>query len=537
VTDNPNKNEAEASGRELTRRDFLVGSARGVTTVTLVGIPALPAFPAIAVSGRPLITHGVQTGDVTADGAILWSRADRPARMRVEVAATEAFRNARTLSGPAALEDGDFTAKLRLTGLPPGEEVFYRVSFVGLDSDRAVSEPVVGRLRTAPALGQRTRRDVSFVWTGDTAGQGWGINDAWGGMRGYEAMRHTRPDFFLNSGDLIYADGPITAEVKLADGTLWKNRVTDAKSKVAETLAEFRGCYQYNLLDENFRRFLAEVPMLAQWDDHETRNNWFPGQILDDSRYSVKSVDLLAARASRAFRDYVPLSDFPEEPGRVYRKVAYGPLLDVFLLDMRTYRAANSPNAQEEPGPDTALLGPAQLAWLKREMDASRAAWKVIAADMPLGLVVGDGPTRFEAVANGDNGPPRGREWEIADLLAFLKKKDIRNTVWLTADVHYTAAHHYDPARARFTDFLPFWEFVSGPIHAGTFGPNALDATFGPQVRFVRDTGKTPNRPPSDGLQFFGHVKIAADTRVLTVTLKDIAERSLFTIDLPAARR
>jgi len=54
--------------------------------------------------------------------------------------------------------------------------------------------------------------------------------------------------------------------------------------------------------------------------------------------------------------------------------------------------------------------------------------------------------------------------------------------VWLTADVHYTAAHWYDPSAAKFQQFDPFWEFVSGPIHAGTFGPGELDQTFGPQL-------------------------------------------------------
>jgi alkaline phosphatase D len=75
----------------------------------------------------------------------------------------------------------------------------------------------------------------------------------------------------------------------------------------------------------------------------------------------------------------------------------------------------------------------------------------------------------------------------------------VRNVVWLTADVHYTVAHFYDPEMAAFSDFDPFWEFVTGPLHAGTFGPNALDATFGPQVVFSRAADR-PNQPPSDGL-------------------------------------
>ena len=76
-------------------------------------------------------------------------------------------------------------------------------------------------------------------------------------------------------------------------------------------------------------------------------------------------------------------------------------------------------------------------------------------------------------MANGDGGPPLGRELEIADLLRFLRKERVRNVVWITGDVHYAAAHHYHPERARFTDFDPFWEFVAGPLHAGTFGPGA----------------------------------------------------------------
>ncbi|CAN5421507.1 hypothetical protein BH18ACI2_BH18ACI2_00710 [soil metagenome] len=121
-----------------------------------------------------------------------------------------------------------------------------------------------------------------------------------------------------------------------------------------------------------------------------------------------------------------------------------------------------------------------------------------------IGLIVRDGPRAFENAANGD-GPALGRELEIAELVRFIKRKGFRNVVWVTADVHYAAAHHYDPARARFTDFHPFWEFVAGPLNAGTFGPNELDNTFGPRVEFTSVLpGMKPNRPPSDGNQARG---------------------------------
>ena len=87
----------------------------------------------------------------------------------------------------------------------------------------------------------------------------------------------------------------------------------------------------------------------------------------------------------------------------------------------------------------------------------------------------------FEAFANGDDGPPLGRELEIADLLRFIRDRRIRNVVWITGDVHYCAAHHYHPARAKFTEFDPFWEFVAGPLHAGTFGPTRWTRRSGPR--------------------------------------------------------
>jgi alkaline phosphatase D len=481
---------------------------------------------------RPSLPYGVQTGDLMGDRAILWARADRPARMMVEWATTESFQRAHKRVGPTALEDTDFTTKLDLAGLPLGQQVFYRVTMVDLDDHALVSEPVTGSLRTPPS----PRRDIRFVWSGDTAGQGWGINPDFGGMKTYEAMRQVEPDFFIHSGDTIYADGPIQAEVSLPDGGVWRNLTTEAKSKVAETLAEFRGNYAYNLMDDHLRRFNAAVPMFAQWDDHEVTNNWYPGEDLaGDPRkadYKVTSVDLLTARAARAFFDYMPIRQHPLERDRVYASFAYGPSLEVFRIDMRSYRGPNTANDQAEQGPETVFLGAEQLRWLKQALLASNATWKVIASDMPIGLIVADGDAKFENLANVD-GPARGRELEMAGLLRFIRDSDIRNVVWLTADVHYTAAHRYDPNRAQFQEFAPFWEFVSGPLNAGNFGPNQLDNTFGPEVVFQKAPPEGQvNLPPSAGLQFFGQVDIDGETEVMTVTLKDLTGASLFTQEL-----
>ena len=118
----------------------------------------------------------------------------------------------------------------------------------------------------------------------------------------------------------------------------------------------------------------------------------------------------------------------------------------------------------------------------------------------------------------------------LADLLAFIKRAGVRNTVWITADVHYTAAHYYDPNKAVFQDFEPFWEFVSGPIHAGCFGPAALDNTFGPQLIYVKAPPPELGQglSPATSYQFFGHVAIDGASGVMTVTLKDVDDRALW---------
>jgi alkaline phosphatase D len=306
------------------------------------------------------------------------------------------------------------------------------------------------------------------------------------------------------------------------------------KVKVAETLDEFRAAHKYNFLDDNVRAFNAEVPIFVQWDDHEVTNNWSASKQLP-AAYRERDINLLAARAAQAFHEMYPMRESIIEPGRVYRNISYGPHLDVFMLDERSYRGPNGSNLQTAYGPDSYFLGPDQLAWLKRGLLNSRATWKVIASDMPLSLVVYDDAANkkgSEAFAQGD-GPPRGRELEIADLLRFIKTAGVANTLWLTADVHYTAAHYYNPDKAQFQDFEPFWEFVSGPLHAGTFGPNQLDNTFGPEVRFIKapDPGQQ-NLPPSAGMQFFGHVKIDGASGRMTVALRDRADVVLWSTTL-----
>jgi alkaline phosphatase D len=517
----------------FSRRSFVTSA--GATAAFAASGVALPYYS--RANQRPSFTHGVQSGDVDGTSGMIWTRADRPARVMFEISTRESFEGAVKLPPIDALPESDFAVKRLVDSLSPGQDVFYKLTLADLADVNVLSEPIIGRFKTAPG----EKRNVRFTWGGDTAGQGWGIDDQ--GMMTYAAMARHTPDFFIHSGDTVYADGPMQDEAEVKGQPKWINKVLiDEKRKVAETLAEFRAQWKYNMMDEHVKAMNAVCPTFFQWDDHEVTNNWSSSKDLKgDDRYTEKSVPLLTARAARAFQEMTPIRYVPAEPGRVYRKVAYGPLLDIFFLDLRSYRGPNSSSAETAMTPESRILGVTQAEWLKTELAASRATWKVIASDMPLGLIVWDNGKEkkgAEAISNGDNGAASGRELEIADILSFIKAKRIGNTVWLTADVHYTAAHRYDPARAKFQDFDPFWEFVSGPLHAGTFGPNDLDATFGPDVKFMKapTAEQGANLPPSMGLQFFGLVDIDGQTEQMTVRLMDRSDTELYAITLDPVR-
>jgi alkaline phosphatase D len=535
-------------GLAMDRRLFLNSStALGASAMapTLVLAQSAPSL-ITRDSMRPQMAYGVQSGDPTSNSAIVWTRSDRPARLWVEWSSTANFSNATRVRGPHMLEDSDFTGRIDLTQLPAGQEIFYRVVLQDLHNERVLSEAVNGHLRLPAAAANNAKtqatRDVCFAWSGDTAGQGFGINEDWGGMKIYEQIRKINPDFFLHCGDTIYADGPIQAQVKLPDGTLWKNIVTEDVSKVAETLNEYRGRYRYNLMDKNIRRMSAEVPQIWQWDDHEVTNNFSDSKDLSgDPRYSEKNIPLLVARAKKSFLEYAPLRRTADiESERIYRHLPQGPLLDMFVIDMRSYRGPNSANLQTTETEESAILGRPQIDWLLQGLKKSKAVWKVIASDMPLGLQVSDGKDaagnpKWEAVANGDHNAPLGRELEVARLLREIKRAGIKNVVWLTADVHYTAAHYFDPAKAQFSDFSPFWEFVSGPLNSGSFGPGKTDGTFGMQVVYQKFPA-VQNTAPTEGLQFFGQVDIDAKTKAMTVTLKDLTGAALYAKTLAPQR-
>ena len=436
--------------------------------------------------------------------------------MVVEWSTSSSFDRVVRVDGPLVGPETDLVGKVALPGLPSGARIHYRTRFDD-------SPWIAGAFGTPAA----DARDVVLAWSGDTNGQGWGIDPARGGMPAYSALLARAPDLFVHCGDAIYGDDPIPKSLPLDGGGTWNNLTDPDKAHVAETLADFRGAHRYPRRSAEVRALSAAVPLFSVWDDHEVRNNWFPGEILDDARYSERRVDQLAIHARRAMYEYAPML----RTGPMYRVVPWGPLLDVFLLDGRTYRSPN------EPAPaDGALLGAEQTAWLLDALASSRAVWKVVACDMPVGVVVSERgkkvPRANDGWANG-NGPPVERETELARLLRGLRDRGVKNVFWITADVHYAAAHHMTPAKAAFKEFEPFWEFIAGPMHATAFPRKPLDDTFGPELEWSTADWNTWGSPANDA-QHFGLIRIDGRTREARVTFVDARGRDLHEVRLTA---
>ncbi len=484
----------------------------------------------------------VASGEVTANSAVIWGRCneEKEAYLKVFVSKNHnilqrrRLDNKRTIIGPLvsqATKANDYTASINVTDLKPNTQYYYKVA-CQITGDRHYSfhqSFAEGKFRTAPT--NTTNKSIRFLWGADLAGQGWGRNPqleitnihgdvVTGGYVIFDTMRKLHPDFVIFQGDNIYADGPIPSTkdipVELGGGT-WVNE--PGKDFVAITLDEFRQNWKYNLKDKHLRELLKNTSSYYQWDDHEVRNNWYPGEILTSPPYNGIEANVLAERSKQAFFEYTPINS-----RRIFRKFQYGKHAELFLLDERSFRGPNDDNSNPI-GND--ILGEEQLDWLKRHLKNSTATWKIISIDDPLGIIVNDGDG-FDGVAN-DQKKVVGREVQFAEILKFIKDEAIKNVVFLTSDVHFPAVISYDPAKAEFSDFTPFYEFVVGPLHAGAFGPGKLDPSFGPQYEFVNgpDLQNLPQNTPPPYLQSFGIVDIDEEG-TLSVKLIDITGELLF---------
>ncbi len=492
-------------GARRARAALLVGSALGL--------------PLGAWGEAPAISHGVASGDVGETSAVVWSRADRPARMTVTAKPAGASGDAGAVVATAeALAEADFTAQVVLEGLRPDTAYDYRVAFV---SPAGRSEEA-GAFRTAPPA--EVPRRVSFLVAGDLGGQGY-CRHAEHGYRIFRAAAELAPDFLVANGDMIYADAACPAQSPEGAPNVPGDFPAIHEAQVdwtnAAQLAEiYRAHWRYNRADPAFQALLRRTPMFVQWDDHEVVNDFGGPWAAHPAAPERPGYANLVATGRRVLFEWHPLRRNAQEPERIYRAARWGKHLALFLLDARSYR---SPNTQPDaPEARKTLLGAAQLAWLKQELKRSTATWKVVSSDVPLSVPTGSRAELLgrDAFASGDADPfsaSTGFERELLELVRFLDANDVRNVVFVATDVHFAAQIRYAGDYDGDGDAYSFHELISGPLSAVKVPPpRSLDATLHPVVLYAEG-----------GLFNFAHVRIEeADGGVRLLTdVRDDAGR------------
>ena len=417
----------------------------------------------------------VAAGDVTSSSAVVWVRGVRAGEVIVDVAPAGTEGAGRRLM-LAVLGEDDLTGKARVDQLTPSTRYRYRVAQHGASSE--------GEFVTAPASADPT--PVRFLWSGDLGGAGL-CRPAEGGFGIFPTMLRHPADFFLFVGDTVYTDVPCD-----------KPGAAPGGNYRATTLAQYRGRHRHNRQDAGYQALLRRMSVYAIWDDHEVRND-FAGTT--EPRMPV---------GRQAFLEYWPIVPPAEEPGRLYRRVRWGRLLELFILDTRQYRSDNS----TPDGPGKTMLGPAQRRWLIDGVTSSTATWKVVVSSVTLSVSTGR-PERRDGWSSANIfGLPQdgaGFATERDAILREFRTRDVRNIVFVAADVHHAELIRHHPHHS-----WSFHEFIAGPLSASVGRPRPLDFSLSPRSLFARG-----------GVFNFGEVTV--EPTHLTVRLIDDTGAVMFT--------
>lgn len=277
--------------------------------------------------GYSRLMQGPMLGAVTPSSFRVWVRASWEWPLQIVYATDPEFSDARTTESVMAIRSRDYCATLEVDGLRPSTTYYYRV-VVAEAEDRYLGGRPAFRVKTAPPEGEATSFRIAFGscarWQSDP------IQPIWRVIGEYE------PDLFFWLGDNVYAD---TLDPEIIE-------------------EEFRRQRELPVI----RRFLATVPQLAIWDDHDFGLN------NHDRNNPIKEEALAVWKAHWPNPSY----GLPDTPG-VFFKYGYGGV-DFFFLDTRYYRDPN----EDRDGPGKTMLGQEQLQWLKEELKGSEAPFKVL---------------------------------------------------------------------------------------------------------------------------------------------------------------
>ncbi|WP_055565221.1 alkaline phosphatase D family protein [Streptomyces atriruber] len=422
---------------------------KAAAATAALGAPLAAAIPAYAAE-RPAFLHGVASGDPLPDGVLLWTRVT-PApdavpgsgkgpdtEVRWEVAEDKGFTRVVGHGSTTARAASDHTVKADVRGLRQATTYYFRF-LVGDAGDAGVVHSPVGRTRTTPAH-DASAHGVRF---GVVSCANWEAGH-------FSPYRHlaarTELDAVLHLGDYIYEYR--SGEYPSAEYVV---RQHEPKHEIT-TLADYRTRHGVHKTDPDAQAMHATHPVIAIWDDHEFADNAWSGGAVNHSPETEGDWAGRMAAAKQAYFEWMPVRTSTE--GTVYRRVRYGKLADLHLLDLRSFRSEQAGfGSGEVDDPDRTITGRAQLDWLKSGLAASDAAWKLVGTSVMITPVAfGSLPAHLlKPLAELLGLPGEGLaintdQWDgytddRKELIAHLRDNNIRNTVFLTGDIHMAWAN------------------------------------------------------------------------------------------------
>ncbi|QNE77936.1 alkaline phosphatase [Streptomyces finlayi] len=440
----------------MTSRQFFAPTRRTVVraaAATAVAAPVLASATSARAAGAAAFLHGVASGDPLPDGVLLWTRVTPTAdavpgsgrgadtAVRWEMSEDAAFTRIAAQGTVVSRAASDHTVKADVRGLRPATAYFFR--FTAGDGEQAHSP--VGRTRTAPAAGAA----VPGVRFGVVSCANW--EAGW-----FSAYRHLAAradlDAVLHLGDYLYeyASGAYPAQT---EGV----RRHEPAHEIL-TLADYRARHGKYKTDPDLCSLHATHPVIAIWDDHEFANDAWAGGAENHTPGTEGSWAERVAAAKQAYFEWMPVRASTE--GTVYRRLRFGALADLHLLDLRSFRSEQSSvgnGAVDDP--ERSVTGRAQLDWLKAGLAGSDAAWQLVGTSVMISPVAfGALPAHLLAPLAGLLGLPgeglavNVDQWDgytddRRELIAHLRARAVRNTVFLTGDIHMAWANDV-PVRA-----------------------------------------------------------------------------------------
>jgi len=454
----------------LSRRRLL--TAFGASAITALSIPLESrAALAPAVFRTDPFQLGVASGDPSPDGFVIWTRLApepfkigygmpmAPVAVDWEVGDSASFKTIVAKGTAIAPPELGHAIHVEVGGLQPGRDYWYRFT---AGRDRSM----VGRARTTPALGtvlDRVRFAVAGCQDYET-----------GYYTAYRRLAEDNPDFVFCYGDYIYEGrgGRITA-----NGGRPIENIRQHFGDEIYALDDYRRRYAQYKLDADLQVAHAAAPWFAVWDDHEIDNDWV-GEI-DQDGTDPKLFNLRRQAAVQAYYENMPLraSSFPVGTSlQIYRRAAYGQLLNLNLLDTRQFRTDQPCNDKQTwcegvNAPKAEVIGAAQEQWLIDGLTGAQATWNVLAQQvMLMDLDRDPGPG---VVVNPDSWAgyriPRGR------LLSKIRDAKVGNVVVLTGDEHQNFAGDLFVDGGRREGAPIASEFVITSISSGGDGQDQRD--------------------------------------------------------------